>query len=100
MYSNHSLCIGVVKDTDAPAFLGSDKVREITRGEAVALGRVFAPQVTNLFSPGAIDEPRKFELTVELLRLTFPFLLFVSLTALSPATYVIVSRDTLRPSAT
>ncbi|ODT91091.1 MAG: murein biosynthesis integral membrane protein MurJ, partial [Rhodanobacter sp. SCN 67-45] len=48
-----------------------------------ALGIIFAPQVTVLFSPGAIDEPRKFELTVELLRLTFPFLLFVSLTALS-----------------
>jgi putative peptidoglycan lipid II flippase len=48
-----------------------------------ALGIIFAPQVTTLFSPGAIDEPRKFELTVELLRLTFPFLLFVSLTALS-----------------
>ena len=48
-----------------------------------ALGIIFAPQVTTLFSPGAIDEPRKFELTVDLLRLTFPFLLFVSLTALS-----------------
>src|SRR6185312_5897586 len=48
-----------------------------------ALRIIFAPQVTVLFSPGAIDEPRKFELTVELLRLTFPFLLFVSLTALS-----------------
>ena len=48
-----------------------------------ALGIFFAPQVTVLFSPGAIDEPRKFELTVDLLRLTFPFLLFVSLTALS-----------------
>jgi putative peptidoglycan lipid II flippase len=48
-----------------------------------ALGIIFAPQVTTLFSPGALDEPRKFELTVQLLRLTFPFLLFVSLTALS-----------------
>jgi putative peptidoglycan lipid II flippase len=48
-----------------------------------ALGLIFAPQVTVLFSPGAIDDPRKFELTVQLLRLTFPFLLFVSLTALS-----------------
>lgn len=48
-----------------------------------ALGLIFAPQVTTLFSPGAIDEPEKFDLTVNLLRLTFPFLLFVSLTALS-----------------
>ena len=49
----------------------------------VALGLIFAPQVTLLFSPGAADEPQKFALTVELLRLTFPFLLFVSLTALA-----------------
>ncbi|MBT2117822.1 murein biosynthesis integral membrane protein MurJ [Dyella sp. LX-66] len=48
-----------------------------------ALGVIFAPQVTTLFSPGAIETPEKFELTVNLLRLTFPFLLFVSLTALS-----------------
>ncbi|TBR39036.1 MULTISPECIES: murein biosynthesis integral membrane protein MurJ [Dyella] len=48
-----------------------------------ALGVIFAPQVTTLFSPGAVETPDKFELTVDLLRLTFPFLLFVSLTALS-----------------
>ena len=49
----------------------------------VALGVIFAPEVTMLFSPGAADEPEKFALTVDLLRLTFPFLLFVSLTALA-----------------
>ncbi len=49
----------------------------------VGLGLVFAPQVAMVFSPGAINEPQKFELTVELLRLTFPFLLFVSMTALA-----------------
>lgn len=49
----------------------------------VALGVFFAPQVTLLFSPGAADEPQKFALTVTLLQLTFPFLLFVSLTALA-----------------
>lgn len=48
-----------------------------------ALGVIFAPEVTALFSPGAIETPEKFALTVNLLRLTFPFLLFVSLTALS-----------------
>ncbi|MBE1162666.1 murein biosynthesis integral membrane protein MurJ [Dyella acidiphila] len=48
-----------------------------------ALCVLFAPQVATVFSPGAVDEPHKFALTVELLRLTFPFLLFVSLTALS-----------------
>lgn len=49
----------------------------------VGLGMVFTPQVVMLFSPGAVDEPQKFELTVQLLRLTFPFLMFVSLTALA-----------------
>ena len=48
-----------------------------------ALGIVFAPQVAGLFSQGAADTPEKFALTTQLLRLTFPFLLFVSLTALS-----------------
>jgi len=49
----------------------------------VAIGVIFAPQVTLLFSPGAVQQPEKLTLTVELLRLTFPFLLFVSLTALA-----------------
>lgn len=48
-----------------------------------ALCMLFAPQVAMVFTPGAVDEPQKFTLTVELLRLTFPFLLFVSLTALA-----------------
>ena len=48
-----------------------------------ALGVLFAPQVALVFAPGAFDEPHKFGLTVDLLRLTFPFLLFVSLTALA-----------------
>jgi putative peptidoglycan lipid II flippase len=50
-----------------------------------ALGVLFAPQVTALFAPGSSDEPAKFALTSDLLRITFPFLLFVSLTALSGA---------------
>jgi putative peptidoglycan lipid II flippase len=49
----------------------------------VGLGIVFAPQVATVFSPGAINNPEKFDLTVKLLRLTFPFILFVSLTALA-----------------
>ena len=49
----------------------------------VGLGMIFTPQVVMLFSPGAVDEPQKFALTVQLLRLTFPFLMFVSLTALA-----------------
>ncbi|HEY2346690.1 MAG TPA: murein biosynthesis integral membrane protein MurJ [Xanthomonadaceae bacterium] len=49
----------------------------------VGLGIVFAPQVATVFSPGAINNHDKFQLTVHLLRLTFPFILFVSMTALA-----------------
>jgi putative peptidoglycan lipid II flippase len=40
-----------------------------------------APAVIWLFAPGFADEPDKFELAVDLLRLTFPYLLLMSLTA-------------------
>jgi len=50
-----------------------------------ALGVVFAGSLVGGFAPGTLDEPARFGLTTDLLRLTFPFLLFVSLTALSGA---------------
>ncbi len=50
-----------------------------------ALGVIFAEVLVGGFAPGALDEPAKFALTTDLLRLTFPFLLFVSLTALAGA---------------
>jgi len=48
-----------------------------------ALGVIGASWVARGFAPGSIDEPQKFALTTDLLRVTFPFLLFVSLTALA-----------------
>jgi len=48
-----------------------------------ALGVLGAAWVARGFAPGSIDEPEKFALTTDLLRITFPFLLFVSLTALA-----------------
>ena len=48
-----------------------------------ALGVLGASWVARIFAPGSIDEPVKLALTTDLLRLTFPFLLFVSLTALA-----------------
>jgi putative peptidoglycan lipid II flippase len=48
-----------------------------------ALGVLGAPWIARGFAPGSIDEPDKFALTTDLLRVTFPFLLFVSLTALA-----------------
>ncbi len=47
-----------------------------------ALGMVFTPQIALLFNLGDAA-PERFGLTVDLLRLTFPFILFVSLTALA-----------------
>lgn len=48
-----------------------------------ALGLIFTPQVAWLFNLGGGPHTEKFGLTVDLLRLTFPFILFVSLTALA-----------------
>jgi putative peptidoglycan lipid II flippase len=50
-----------------------------------AVGVLFAPQVTALFAPGSRHDPVKFQLTADLLRITFPFLLFISLTAMAGA---------------
>lgn len=46
-----------------------------------ALGIVAAPGFILIFAPGFYDEPDKFQLSYELLRLTFPYLFFISLTA-------------------
>src|SRR6201991_5022527 len=48
-----------------------------------ALGVLGAGWVARGFAPGSIDEPVKLALTTDLLRITFPFLFFVSLTALA-----------------
>jgi putative peptidoglycan lipid II flippase len=50
-----------------------------------ALGMLFAPQVATLFSSQAGGGEAKLQLTSDLLRITFPFLLFISLTAMSGA---------------
>jgi putative peptidoglycan lipid II flippase len=48
-----------------------------------AAGVLGSDWLTAGFSPGAFEQPEKFRLTSDLLRVTFPFLLFVSLTALA-----------------
>ncbi len=47
------------------------------------LGILAAPVFILMFAPGFLKEPGKYELSVELLRFTFPYLLFISLTALA-----------------
>ncbi|HWB48813.1 MAG TPA: murein biosynthesis integral membrane protein MurJ [Stellaceae bacterium] len=48
----------------------------------VILGEFFMPGVMSVIAPGFADEPGKFQLVVDLTRITFPYLLFISLTAL------------------
>ncbi|UCD69614.1 MAG: murein biosynthesis integral membrane protein MurJ [Betaproteobacteria bacterium] len=48
-----------------------------------ALGVVAAPLIIYITAPGFSADVGKFELTVALLRLTFPYILFISLTSLA-----------------
>ena len=45
------------------------------------LGIIFSPQLVYLFAAGFASNPEKFELTVLLTRIMFPYLIFVSLVA-------------------
>lgn len=45
------------------------------------LAELAAPLVVSVFSPGFIGEPLRFNLATDLLRVTFPYLFFISLTA-------------------
>jgi len=48
----------------------------------VVLGEIFMPWVMDAIAPGFSAEPGKFDLAVALTRITFPYLLFISLVAL------------------
>ena len=48
-----------------------------------ALGMLLAPLVVYLSAPGFAAEPAKFELTAAMLRITFPYVVCISLVALS-----------------
>ena len=70
----------------------TQEVRELIAGVAgtlsvilfviTVIGVIAAPLIILLFAPGFRSQPGKFDLTVEMLRWTFPYLLFISLTAL------------------
>ena len=70
-----------------------DEVRELIDGAAGTLawflcvvtliGIIAAPLLVLAFAPGFHADAGKFDLTVEMLRWTFPYLLFISLAALS-----------------
>ena len=47
------------------------------------LGVLAAPILIRVFAPGFVDEPEKLALAGDMLRITFPYLLLISLTALA-----------------
>lgn len=72
---------------------GEDEVRHLVGGVSgtlglglfvlTAVGVVAAPLLVLLFAPGFRDDAAQFDLTVAMLRLTFPYILFMSLVALA-----------------
>lgn len=52
-------------------------------GIICVLGIIFAPAIVSVIAPGFLKEPEKFSNTVLLTRIMFPFLLFISLAALT-----------------
>src|SRR5271163_298665 len=53
-----------------------------TQAVLLALALLFTPQVIDLLAPGFSREPRQFELAVSLTRITFPYLLLITLVTL------------------
>jgi putative peptidoglycan lipid II flippase len=45
------------------------------------IGSIAAPGLVMLFAPGFLDEPDRFQLTADMLRITFPYLFFIALVA-------------------
>jgi len=48
----------------------------------IFLVEIFTPAIVYLIAPGFYEDPEKFNLAVELTRITFPFLFFVSISSL------------------
>ncbi len=63
------------------------------------LGVVGAPIIVTLLAPGFTNEPEKYALTVDSLRLTFPYLFFISLVAMSAGMFNTINRFAV-PAAT
>jgi putative peptidoglycan lipid II flippase len=48
-----------------------------------ALGMAIAPLIVHVTAPGFVSDPEKFAVTVRMLRITFPYIAFISLVALA-----------------
>ncbi|MGD8812259.1 MAG: murein biosynthesis integral membrane protein MurJ, partial [Thioalkalispiraceae bacterium] len=72
---------------------GQDDVADLTAHVAGTLAGILfmltlvvvlaSPILVMVFAPGFIGQPEKLELTAQMLRVTFPYILFISLTALA-----------------
>ena len=68
-----------------PAKLFADRVFALLFASQVVLlvvALIFTPEVMSLLAPGFSKDPGRFDLAVELTRITFPYLLLVSLVTL------------------
>jgi putative peptidoglycan lipid II flippase len=54
----------------------------VTQAVLLALALLFTPQAIDLLAPGFSREPRQYELAVSLTRITFPYLLLITLVTL------------------
>jgi putative peptidoglycan lipid II flippase len=59
------------------------------------IGMLAAPWIVLVSAPGFVDEPDKFALTVELLRIIFPYIFFISLVSLAGGVLNTYSRFTV-----
>ena len=51
-------------------------------GSITVLGEIFMPQIMHVLAPGFAATPEKFALTIDLARITFPYLMLICLAAL------------------
>src|SRR5215510_10056187 len=69
----------------APAGLFADRVFTLLMASQIVLlviALAFTPSVIGLLAPGFVDDPGRFSLAVDLTRVTFPYLLLISVVTL------------------
>ncbi len=81
---NHDAVAGLIQKTAGTL--------AILLAVVTVVGIVAAPALIYVFAPGFVDESDKFDLTVALLRVCFPYLAFIALTALCGAVLNVYGR--------
>ena len=49
----------------------------------LAIMEIFAPGLVNIFAPGFVDQPEQYAIAVDMLRISLPYMLLISLVALA-----------------